>query len=437
MIHSILSNMTIVPAAFLCLIPTKGKLKFGLLKTLIIIGAYLAVITVLTTWVDVLFDPDPYMLLFMHMIPLYFVCRYCLSVHNSKLLSVFASVAALFSILAIYALGYDAYTHPELGASSYTLDYSIVYLMEGTAAAALLAFPMHKYGSRLIDRLNIPTVWYRTVPFSALIIIIAFFFRPIKYETFHVNRVAEAVVWVTTAILFIWILMHITFYFVVMGILDAAKTREEKRILELRENQFTTQQRYIQETARARHDFRHSIRTMRELCDMRDYAALGEYLKNYEESLPANDVQPFCTNNALNALLNYYVGIAVKYGIDIQIKAKLPDILGVSEIDVCRIVGNILENAINAGINSKEKKIRLSLTEKDSAALYIIATNSFDGNVKKKDGKYISIYKNGSGIGLASIESIAEGYGGVASFSHKGSEFFSNVAIPLQSSQPV
>ena len=70
------------------------------------------------------------------------------------------------------------------------------------------------------------------------------------------------------------------------------------------------------------------------------------------------------------------------------------------------------------------------LTE-DAAQLYIVAVNTFNGVVKLSDGRYLSTDRRGSGIGISSVVSTAESYGGVALFSHSGTEFYSNVAIPI------
>ncbi len=53
------------------------------------------------------------------------------------------------------------------------------------------------------------------------------------------------------------------------------------------------------------------------------------------------------------------------------------------------------------------------------------------GVVKLSGGRYLSTDRRGSGIGISSVVSTAESYGGVALFSHSGTEFYSNVAIPL------
>ena len=102
-----------------------------------------------------------------------------------------------------------------------------------------------------------------------------------------------------------------------------------------------------------------------------------------------------------------------------------------SDVDLCSMVGNILENAVTACRKAEEKRIQLTILTEEAAQLYIVAVNTFNGVVKQSGGRYLSTNRKGSGVGLSSVTSTAEAYGGVARFSHKGTEFYSNIAIPL------
>ncbi len=147
--------------------------------------------------------------------------------------------------------------------------------------------------------------------------------------------------------------------------------------------------------------------------------------------MPVNEVTDYCANTAVNALLNYYIHLADRNGIDFRLQVRLPETLPVSDVDLCSMLGNILDNAVTACQKADEKRIRLSLLAEDASQLYIVAVNTFNGTVRQKDGTYLSTDRGGTGIGLSSVTSTAESYGGVARFSHKGKEFYSSIAIPL------
>ena len=439
MLAVLLSFIVIVPASALCFFPMKNQLRFGLRQTLLDMMVFFAVSISVVSWLGLQFSFSPNLLLFPLTALCFFAYHMHLRVHISKSLAVFSSVTALMSILGMYAAGYDALVNPSLGADSYTIAYALFQLGLESAAVLILFIPLTRYGSRIIDRLNLPRVWLWMLPFSALIIISNISIRPLKYETLFINRIFTAMLRITSAFLVLYFLVHIAFYFIVMTILDAAEAREAKSLYELCESQFAIQQRYLDATARERHDFRQSIHVLRDLVDTGKYAAAAEYLRQYEQSQPMNDVQAFCSNNALNALLNHYVHMAIRAGIETQIEAQIEtqpsDALSISDVDLCRTVGNLFENAITGAAKAEEKWICMSIRILGRSMLYIVVTNSFDGKVQKKGDTYLSLKSGGHGVGLHSVKTIAESYGGLTEFNHEGQEFYSNVAIPLQNKQ--
>ena len=133
----------------------------------------------------------------------------------------------------------------------------------------------------------------------------------------------------------------------------------------------------------------------------------------------------------LNALLNHYDHLTVQEVIRFSVQVRLPHPHPVSDVDLCSMVGNILENAVSACQKADEKRIHLTILTEDAAQLYIVAVNTFNGVVKLSGERYLSTDRKGSGIGISSVVSTAESYGGVALFSHQGTEFYRNVVIPI------
>ena len=78
------------------------------------------------------------------------------------------------------------------------------------------------------------------------------------------------------------------------------------------------------------------------------------------------------------------------------------------------------------------RRINLIVSCPNAVRFGIVATNSFNGKVKKDGDCYLSTHPGGSGIGLTSVASIVERYGGTATFRHDGKKFFSGVMIPTK-----
>lgn len=434
MLAEILTFLTLVPAQVLCLLPMRNQLRFGPGRTLLTLaladalllpGAAFLAFRLQVSYIWVLF---PLLLVF------WGIYQACLRCPACRSLSVYASVCALMEILNNAACAMESRIHPEYGGLTVSTDFALLKLAVYAAAAGLLCWPFLRYAPELVDRLEMPRIWYMTLPFSLAFIGMSLFLMPLKFETLFVNNVFRAFLFVLAFSLILWVLLHVMFYFVVSGILTAADQREKIQMLETQESQFAAQKRYMEDSARARHDFRQSVRTMKELFHHQQYEALGRYIDAFYEGLPSPDTVRYCENEALNALLNYYHRKAEDEKVRTAFKIDLPDRLPVSDVDICTIVGNILENGLLAcgDVPEEARQLRLTLQLRPGGRLFLVATNTHGGNIRLRNGHYLSTRQRGEGLGLRSVLSIATRYGGTAEFSHDDREFVSDVMLPLR-----
>jgi sensor histidine kinase regulating citrate/malate metabolism len=104
----------------------------------------------------------------------------------------------------------------------------------------------------------------------------------------------------------------------------------------------------------------------------------------------------------------------------------------ISDSNLCVILGNLFENAIEAcgRMTEGHKFIRLR-SRLQYGTLTVTMDNSFNGVVSQKDGKFLSSKRNEIGTGLQSVSAIAEKHGGGASFETDGMVFLSSVYLRL------
>ena len=433
MIAALLSYVMVLPAQVLCLLPMCHQLKPGWKKTIAILAVLNAFLLPVAAFVTVQFSLDINYVLFPLLLVFFVVYQHILKCPVSKSLSVFLSIAALMAILCNLTCAIEASFDPSSGANELSLRSALIQLGVNSVAAGILFFPFYRYGSKLIDQLKLQKIWYMTIPFSAVMIICSLFIRPLKYETLFVNNVFRSFLFSIFSFLILWNLLCVIYYQIVMGVLNASRTRERMRMLEMQESQFESQQQYMESFARTRHDFRQNILTMKNLFHEGNYEQLGQYIDEYYDALPVPETRQYCSNRALNALLNYYAGKAKENEIPVSFRIDIPQKLSVSDVDLCTIIGNILENAVAASLEipAEKRSLLLSVLVQNNR-LYIVATNAFSGQVKERNGKYLSRRHSGSGIGLKSICASAEKYHGKATFSHSGEEFHSDVMLLLQ-----
>ena len=202
---------------------------------------------------------------------------------------------------------------------------ALLSYLAAVPAAALCFFPVKnqlRHEPRKLLRYALPVilprVWYTTVILSVLFLSVNLLIRPLQYQTLYTNNLFLAFWGILSMMLSTLLLLTVIFYFIVSGLIKKMETEEKNRLLEMRESQYVKQQRYLEATAEERHNFRQTIRTLENLSREDDNTAIRKYLSDYVSAMPKNDVVSFCTNQAVNALLNYYAESAENLGADMD-----------------------------------------------------------------------------------------------------------------------
>ena len=419
------------PATLLCTCAAKNHLKYKPSIIVLRMGVVSIIAAAILTFLRSTVSTDFRLILLPVLLAVFIVFHGSLTIPLSQSVSLFLLVAAFTNFLSNFSIIYDALLHPDGLLINFSAEAFILQLTLNILFCILASFPMKKYGAFLIDNLQQSNVWW----ISAMVSAVFFIFNQImtihKYNTLHVNRVGSAYISVMSMLFLLLILLCLVFYYIVTALINKAETEDRNRILEMQEKQYDSLQQYIAADRQARHDFRQTIYTLKELSSERDYESIDEYLSSYIEALPKKEVTNYCRDNALNALLNHYAMIASTNDIDMDINIYIEKDLLIDNVDLCSIVGNILENAVLACADVPEEKrfIHVVISLEQGNELYIAISNSFSGKLRQKKDRYLSTHKSGSGIGLISITATAEQYGGSANFSHADGIFYSDVLM--------
>lgn len=437
-IAHLLTYLPIIPAAILCCAPMRNSYRFSRIRTYSHITLILILACMVTAWIDYATGIKTTPLSLMLFIFCFAVYHAHLQVHISKSLAVFCMVLALMSVISSLVTAADAAFNPEAGAETITVLYIVLSLLFSIVAALILFIPFSRYGSMLIETLDIPRVWFSLVPILVVITLVNMVMIPDDYRTLYEPGNFRTYVIVIAALLGCLVSATVSFYHITLGVLNSEKQRAAISILQMQEDQFEQQQRYMEETAGLRHDFRQTMYTLNGLLQAGDYSGLKEYFESYFRMLPDNPVRKFCINQPLNALLNYYAGVAQNELIDLRWKIDPLEDLSISDVDLCTVVGNILENAVAAcsDTDPEHRFIQLSVVEESGNTLFVVASNSCRKDLEKRGGTYVSS-KNGGGMGLGSVTRIAQSHGGSADFSDSDGIFYSNIMIPLNRDTPL
>lgn len=201
----------------------------------------------------------------------------------------------------------------------------------------------------------------------------------------------------------------------------------------LTEKYYEEVQAMYQQMRAWRHDYKNHLQVMKAHLDMGEYRELSDYILHLDEELTQISKVIETGNLALDAILNSKISMARAKEIEVNVKVVLPPELSVADSDLCILLGNLLDNAIEGCESQKEGEKRFLrvyvgvLREQ----LYLSVVNSYGARIKKENGRYRSVKASDRGLGLLSIDNIAARYHGYVNRKNDESVFATEVLLPL------
>lgn len=184
------------------------------------------------------------------------------------------------------------------------------------------------------------------------------------------------------------------------------------------------------QTAIYRHDLRHHVQMIHSYLSEHEYEKTEHYLKQIQTELDETPATEYCKNRSINLILSAYAQKAKKEGAEFLVNADIPEELHISEKDMCVILSNALENAVNAVCkitDGGQKTISLECKTKNKRLAFALS-NTYRGEISFEHG----LPKNsadGHGLGTRSIAAIVKKYGGACSFEVQNGVFSFKLVI--------
>ncbi len=179
-----------------------------------------------------------------------------------------------------------------------------------------------------------------------------------------------------------------------------------------------------------KHDFHHHLQTLKGQLEAGEVDRAIAYIEQLDEQLMNVDTLLKTGNVSLDAILSAKIAQAKAENIAVTVKANVPDTLTISDLELSIIIGNLLDNAIEACRTVLgERFIRIYMTMKGNM-LYFSMLNA-SGEKKKKKGSLFSSDKDGiHGFGLRRAEAILHEYGGWVKYNSEDGAFTSEFLVP-------
>ncbi len=308
----------------------------------------------------------------------------------------------------------------------------LIFVIVSAAVLALSFVPCVRMLKRMIDRLS---ALENDRIFSQLCVICySFLFMNLLF-TFPAPEKMTLIILLSRFLMFIGIVGVYAAATRVMRTMQASADANAQ--LMLTERRIAMQQSYydrmitqMDEVRRMRHDLRHHRAAISALIKSGDTAALTEYL---DTTAFVEEVPPMTGNLAADSVLLYYMDEAKILGTRMETTLSIGRETPVSDPDLCVMLGNLLENAVDAQKHlPPEKRLIRIRARADRTSLTLAVDNRFDGTLKTDNGAYLSRKEGtGHGVGIGSVRAVCEKYGGVLQIETEGDMFMAGVVIAV------
>lgn len=265
---------------------------------------------------------------------------------------------------------------------------------------------------------------------SMFVVYTSFFMSTNSHRSF-------SVLW-SFASLIIMLFINVLIFTIYIKLSEDMELRQKnvvyKQEIDLYNKHIEEKENSMLEFRKARHDLKNQLIFLLERCEKKEYKEVEQFLEQLIEKAPFDRLTISKTENSVvDALVNYKYTIAKRFGIEFIVKLEIPMSLPFDNADMCIILGNALDNALEANIRADNEKRYVKLNMRmDMNNLVIIIENSFDGHISKnKKGKILTVKTNkiDHGLGLDSIQKAVNKYHGFMKIGYTENMFILEILL--------
>lgn len=184
-----------------------------------------------------------------------------------------------------------------------------------------------------------------------------------------------------------------------------------------------------------RHDYHNHIQAVKAYAELGKYGELIAYLGRLDENLYQVDTVIKTGNLMMDAVLGSKLGLMKKRGIRTDVTVHVPKGMKLTDMELCVLVGNLLDNAIEACEEVEEEENRFIRIYMDTLQeqFYLSVMNGMNGRAQRKGTGFVSRKRPGGlpGFGLQRVDRIVEKYGGFLNRQTEEGVFATEILLPL------
>lgn len=227
----------------------------------------------------------------------------------------------------------------------------------------------------------------------------------------------------TLCLLFI----NMVVFYLYNEILKAYTYKIDKLVLEQKISMYANQLDTIMKTENKirglQHDMKHHIIQLELMAKQNGQSDIEEYLQNMADFMSNPEEVVHTGNLDIDSVLNYMISKAKQVLKEVNVKVNIPSDIA-SHFNINVIIGNLLENAIEAAVNTENKILDIDIHYKQGV-LYLDISNSYSNKVTVKEHRFLTSKEDDHkhGIGLDNVKKMVEEHNGVLQFCYDENMF--------------
>ncbi len=428
-IYLTLSAIILIPLVILLYVPLRDCLKKPLIAALAVNIIFFILLILALPKLSGLFLGKNFMLVIFVLLAIFGIFLFFTAIDTLKIFVFFVWALGLISYSFSIAQAYALWN----GFSSHDPRTLLLRISHSFIITLFFLIALRKKSNKIFLDTNVPDgFWFASMPIPLM-----FMYQNIilaSYNSSMISTYYELTAFFSIAVgsFFLYFLLTGAFYTMANLYIDSSVLQEEKRILEFQKSQYDTITKDINNLNKLRHDIKHTVSMLKSLAKEDGSNKILTYLDDIDRLLLPSGVFNYCAHTPINSVLNYYSYRAKSLNVPIKLQIDLPEIIPIKDHEICSLIGNLMENAIDASIllPERERSFSFSMIKKGDN-LMIVSSNTYNGELKISKNQFRSTKHSGMGVGIRSITETVKLYSGTIDIHHNEEEFFVDIMIDL------
>ena len=330
-----------------------------------------------------------------------------------------SAILAYFILMLIEFIGvlpFDYYSFSLFAENTYASIYGLIVcrIFSFVAALILSNFKNIRKGEEVP---NSNWLCILVIPMASLYLHLLLFYAK-----------GLAVGHIFAGVVLLFLINFVAFY--LYDAITAAMAEKMQNLLILEQNKYYEKQfelikASLRTTNSIKHDLKNHMFAIRALTEENRKDEVLRYISKIMADVGANQNLAASGNAVIDSIINFKFQEAEQGNIETSLELKIPETLEVPSFDMTIILGNLLDNAIEAASKAEGRKYLDLKVKYDKGRLLIQSDNPFAGEVIEENGKLLTSKEDerNHGLGLENIKKVMQKYNGTTNINYNGNHF--------------